>query len=99
MSKENPLFKGIQANDSKDLITFLLEKLHSELNQHDNNPINGYAENQFDESHTLNLFYQDYQRNYKSMISNLFYGVIEIKNQCTGCNYVKFNFQIIILLW
>ena len=94
MSKENPLFKGIQANDSKDLITFLLEKLHSELNQPDNSPINGYAENQFDEMYSLNLFNQDYQRNYKSMISNLFYGVIEIKNQCTGCNYVKFNFQI-----
>ena len=94
LSKENPLFKGIQANDSKDLITFILEKLHSELNQPDNSPINGYAENQFDERYTLNLFYQDYQRNYKSMISNLFYGVLEIKNQCTGCNYVKFNFQI-----
>ena len=94
LSKENPLFKGIQANDSKDLITFLLEKLHSELNQPDNGPINGYAENQFDERYTLNLFYQDYQRNYKSMISNLFYGVIEIKNQCTSCNYVKFNFQV-----
>ena len=94
LSKENPLFKGIQANDSKDLITFLLEKLHSELNQPDNNPINGYAENQFDEMHTLNLFLQDYQKNYKSIISDLFYGVIEIKNQCTGCNYIKFNFQI-----
>jgi ubiquitin C-terminal hydrolase len=94
LSKENPLFKGIQSNDAKDLITFLLEKLHTELNQPDNSPTNGYAENQFDERYTLNLFYQDYQRNYKSMISNLFYGVIEIKNQCTGCNYVKFNFQI-----
>ena len=94
LSKENPLFKGIQANDSKDLITFLLERLHSELNQPDKSPINELAENQFDEMHTLNLFYQDYQRNYKSMISNLFYGVIEIKNQCTGCNYIKFNFQV-----
>jgi len=94
LSKENPLFKGIKANDSKDLITFLLEKLHSELNQPDNSPVNGYAENQFDEKYSLNLFYQDYQRNYRSIISNLFYGVIEIKNQCTGCNYTKFNFQI-----
>ena len=94
LSKENPLFKGIKANDSKDLITFLLEKLHSELNQPDNSPVNGYAENQFDEKYSLNLFYQDYQRNYRSIISNLFYGVIEIKNQCTGCNYTKFNFQV-----
>ena len=32
LSKENPLFDGITANDSKDLINFLLERLHQELN-------------------------------------------------------------------
>ena len=32
LSKENPLFAGIQANDSKDLINFLLERFHQELN-------------------------------------------------------------------
>ena len=32
LSQENPLFAGIAANDSKDLINFLLERLHSELN-------------------------------------------------------------------
>ena len=29
LSQENPLFKGIQANDSKDLINFLLERFHN----------------------------------------------------------------------
>ena len=29
----NPLFKGIQANDSKDLILFLLETMYNELNK------------------------------------------------------------------
>ena len=33
LSQENPLFKGIQANDSKDLINFLLERIHLELNE------------------------------------------------------------------
>ena len=33
LSKENPLFAGIAANDSKDLINFLLERFHNELNQ------------------------------------------------------------------
>ena len=32
LSKENPLFAGIAANDSKDLINFLLERIHTELN-------------------------------------------------------------------
>ena len=38
LSEENPLFAGIAANDSKDLINFLLERLHTELNEiKDNN--------------------------------------------------------------
>ena len=32
LSQENPLFAGIAANDSKDLINFLLERMHTELN-------------------------------------------------------------------
>ena len=32
ISKENPLFEGVQACDSKDLINFLLERMHQELN-------------------------------------------------------------------
>ena len=33
ISKMNPLFKGIQANDSKDLILFLIETMYNELNK------------------------------------------------------------------
>jgi len=33
LSKENPLFAGVTANDSKDLINFLLERFHKELNK------------------------------------------------------------------
>ena len=32
ISEMNPLFKGIAANDSKDLILFILETIHRELN-------------------------------------------------------------------
>ena len=33
LSEENPLFSGVNANDSKDLLNFLLERLHLELNK------------------------------------------------------------------
>ena len=33
ISEMNPLFKGIKANDPKDLILFLLETMHNELNK------------------------------------------------------------------
>ena len=48
LSKENPLFTGIAANDSKDLIYFLLEKFHLELNitSNNNSMDNNYANKQ-----------------------------------------------------
>ena len=33
ISKLNPLFKGVAANDSKDLVNFIIMKLHLELNK------------------------------------------------------------------
>ena len=32
LSQMNPLFSGVAANDSKDLINFLIETFHNELN-------------------------------------------------------------------
>ena len=36
ISEMNPLFQGIQANDSKDLILFILQTIHDELNKINN---------------------------------------------------------------
>ena len=96
LSKENPLFQGVKANDSKDLINFLLERLHTELNNPitNANEINYINVNQLNEMESFNAFLQDYQNNYKSIISELFYGVLETKCKCTGCQAIKFNFQV-----
>ena len=40
LSRENPLFAGIAANDSKDLINFLIERFHQELNIMNSKDIN-----------------------------------------------------------
>ena len=100
LSQENSLFEGIQANDSKDLINFLIERFHTELNNPNisvpNN--NNYAVNQLNEMETLQYFLQNFQTNYRSIISDLFYGVLETKTQCSGCQTIKYNFQIYSLL-
>ena len=98
LSKENPLFVGIAANDSKDLINFLLERLHNELNITKNenkylfNEIN--ISDQLNEQLMLNIFTNEFKMKYNSIISNLFYGTLETKSQCKKCNQVKYNFQI-----
>ena len=40
------------------------------------------------------MILKDFKIKYNSIISNLFYGVLETKSCCQGCNSMKFNFQI-----
>ena len=98
LSEENPLFAGIQANDSKDLINFLLERFHQELNtaKKNNNESNNEIINinQMDEQQTLKVFIEDYFKNNKSIILDCFYGILETRSKCSGCNITKYNFQI-----
>ena len=99
LSNENPLFAGVQANDSKDLINFLLERFHNELNVKNNSSnVYNYNVNQLDEQQTFNSFFQDFRNNYNSIISAIFYGIIETKTKCSLCNNIKYNFQVFSFL-
>ena len=96
LSKENPLFAGIAGNDSIDLINFLLERFHQELNI-TNKKTNNYAEtnqSQTNEEIVLKSFLDEFEEYYNSSISNLFFGVIETKSQCKECEKIYYNFQI-----
>ena len=100
LSKENPLFAGVAANDSKDLINFLLERFHQELNiinannNLNNNNSNFNQPDQTNEIAMLGEFLQEYVQKFNSPISDLFYGILETKSQCQGCNIIKYNFQV-----
>ena len=99
LCKENNLFSSKEVNDSKDLINFLLEKFHKELNEVKKNNKNQILNNitQIDrtsEDTMLNLFIKDFEENYNSQISNLFYGVSKTKSQCTLCKIINFEFNI-----
>ena len=97
LGEQNPLFEGIQANDSKDLINFLLERFHQEMNEAkpDNNNINLLDNvNQMNEMETLKAFFQEYFSANKSIITDCFYGIAETKMICQGCKCCKYNFQI-----
>ena len=98
LSRENPLFEGVNANDSKDLINFLLEKFHKELNTINANNVENNIQitqqDQLDENKVLNLFLAEFNTKYHSIISDLFYGVMETKSKCQGCMYIKYNFQV-----
>ena len=100
LSELNPLFKGIAANDSKDLVNFLLQRIHSELNviKNENNPNNIDFNNsifeQINRNVVLQKFFIEYNMNYNSIISKLFYGIFETQSKCFGCQIIKYNFQV-----
>ena len=61
----DPLFQGIAANDSKDLINFIIQQLHTELNKNKNDiNINNFNLNinQYDEQNMFINFMEDFKK-------------------------------------
>ena len=89
----NPQFKNLEANDSKDLILYLLQSMHSELNYLSNNIINIAPPNQYDRANTYNYFINAYDKQNFSIISKIFYGTYENTTKCKNCSQILYNFQ------
>jgi ubiquitin C-terminal hydrolase len=78
----NPSFKNIENNDPKDLVLFLIENMHKELNpvmnvyKYSDNSINMYNIDRCFQS------YENYfQKNFRSIFSNIFYGRYDNQTQ------------------
>ena len=102
ISKMNPLFRGVAANDSKDLVNFIIMTLHEELNKADKNKqINTNTTTIFDQRNAQTVF-NNYANNFmlenKSIISDLFYGMNCNTTQCGGCGEKTFNYQTYFFL-
>jgi len=89
----NPQFQNLEANDSKDLILYLLQVMHQELNYFTkNNAFTGYP-NQYSRPETFMAFISSYDATNCSIISNLFYGTSENTTKCESCTNIIYNFQ------
>ena len=100
ISKMNKLFEGIAANDSKDLVNFIIMTLHEELNKantnpsHNNNIINNNKIiDQRDKKMVLYLFINDFKEKNRSIISDLFYATNINITQCGNCQVLLYNYQ------
>jgi ubiquitin C-terminal hydrolase len=98
----NPLFKGNTASDSKDLIFFIIERLHQELKtatinqkiQIDYNQQELISQN---DKLTFNQFYNDLILN-QSCIFDTFYGIYKIEMKCNNCRITKYSYQTFNML-
>ena len=107
LGKMNDLFLKNEANDSKDLIIFMQEQLHKDLNFLDgktnniqiNLNNNSNMINQFNENEVRKSFFNFFMQNYNSIISNLFYGTQKTITNCCMCGISTYNYQIISYLF
>ena len=99
ISKMNPLFQGVAANDAKDLVNFIIMTLHQELNKAINTQQNfNFNIDQRNQILMFNTFAQNFMSENKSIISDLFYGINCNITQCGGCQVTTFNYQTYFFL-
>ena len=107
ISSKNELFKGIQANDSKDLYLFLIESMHNELidlnatNNRNNNNFNFEENVDIDQRKEVEIFQFFKKKNEKtlhSIISKYLYSIQKTISECDRCHTMMYNFLIYNLL-
>lgn len=88
ISKMNPLFQGVAANDPKDLVLFLLMRIHQETNKIKENKEN-LNNNQLPSPYNFYEIYNDFVQYYtshnESLISDEFYGYLNAMTTCFYC--------------
>jgi len=98
----NPLFQGNQDSDPKELIFFIIERLHQELKP----PINQskslldiYQKELISQNDQLSFqnFINDL-KNDNSCIFDTFYGIKKIEIKCNNCNITKYSYQTFNML-
>ena len=101
ISTMNPLFKGVAANDPKDLILFILMTIHSETNEI--NQINNNNNEQPPDPSSFMAVYNDFEKycsnQNNSIISNEFYGYTDNMTICAFCRKTIHNIQLVNILF
>ena len=102
ISRMNPLFEGIQANDAKDLVNFLIMTLHEELNNPPQNQIEESSGNLFEAQRNKQLMFNNFSKNFvktqQSIISDLFYALNCGVTRCSNCKTCSYNYHIYFFL-
>ena len=104
ISAMNELFKGAQANDSKDLVNFIVMTLHEEMNRSQNSLVNkniNFQNNMIDQTNkqlVFQKFLKVFQEENKSKISDLFYAQSNNSTICGKCGTIKYSFQTYFFL-
>ena len=97
ISQMNKLFEGIAANDSKDLILFIYETIHKEINSVPYNWIQ-YNLNNCNNDMELMNFRNSYYSVNSSALVDIFYFEVQTCIQCTSCKFTKVSYNVANML-
>ena len=92
ISEMNPLFNGVKANDSKDLILFLLETMDKELTLRNNNTKEMMT---FNGNSLEDMEPQNFKKYHNSIFSDVFYGILKSVMKCSNCKNEIITYSII----
>jgi ubiquitin C-terminal hydrolase len=94
LSNINGQFAQYEANDAKDLLLYLLQAMHSELNFNGEEKLKSVPKcNQTIEKESFNFFMTVNSNLNLSIISYLFYGINKSITVCQTCQKTLYNFQ------
>ena len=92
ISEMNPLFNGVKANDSKDLILFLLETMDKELTLRNNNTKEMMT---FNGNSLEDMEPHNFKKYHNSIFSDIFYGILKSVMKCSNCKNEIITYSII----
>ena len=99
LSNLNPQFARYESNDAKDLLLYLFQAMHSELNYFGDKRLKNVPKcNQLNESEAYKFFMIVNKSLNLSIFSHLFYGVTKSVTKCGSCQKILYNFQFIHFL-
>ena len=86
----NNTFSAEKPNDAKDFLIFIIGKLHQELNEPDQKP---QLYDIVEQRDPLSNFISYFTSNYKSIISDLFNWMNQVKRICSNCKAQILSYQ------
>ena len=102
ISKMNPLFEGIHANDAKDLVNFIIMTLHIEQNlqkgKEDETTIIKTGSKLDQTNKELVILRTLNEKGNSTLISELFYGINYNETECLKCHKIIYNSQTYFFL-
>jgi ubiquitin C-terminal hydrolase len=95
IGEKNPLFKGIKACDSKDLIIFLLDNMDNELTMKNNG---NDKKEIFYGTDPSQMEKESFKKYHNSIVADLFYGFQRSSMICTYCKKTDNTYSVINFL-